>query len=51
MPGRVLERLYKRAQLAHNIDDNRVFVLSTQVFGATAQEVASVNAEGTYRRN
>ena len=45
MPGTVLERLYKRAQLAHDIDNDSVFVLSTQVFAPTAQEIASVKAE------
>jgi hypothetical protein len=45
VPGTVPERLYKRAQLAHDIDDDGVFVLSTQVFAATAEEIASVEAE------
>jgi hypothetical protein len=45
VPGTLPERLYKRAQFAHGIDDDSVFVLSTQVFAAIAQEIASVEAE------
>ena len=47
VPGTVVERLYKRAQKAHDESDNYdgVFVLTADVIAPTAEEVATVRGE------
>jgi hypothetical protein len=46
VPGTVPERLYKRAAKAHESDDtNGAFVLTSDVFAPTMEELAAVQAE------
>jgi hypothetical protein len=44
VPGTMPERLYKRAQMAHDNDDG-AFILNAEGFAPTAKELAVVEAE------